>query len=210
MISVKFNSFNEFISSILPKPTKKYYTNTQLLLEFTIDSNKEDFLGEYIRYLTQKDIYTFLITQEGNSSFYLKDFSDFHVICVELTVQESAVTNYEFKKFGQIPFNVSKILFSINSVLNELGREKTVLIIFDSLTDIILWLDFNTAYKFMRKAVSYLRSSYNVSSLFLINLKSHSEQILSAFESLFDGVLISDDINECRVKGTIKHRYLPH
>ena len=120
------------------------------------------------------------------------------------------VANYEFKKFGQIPMNENKILFSINNVIEELGGEKQLLLVFDSLTDIILWLEFNTAYKFMRKAISKLRRAEQVSSIFLINKKSHSDQVLSSFESLFDGVLESTAKNTCTVKGIIKFRYIIH
>jgi KaiC/GvpD/RAD55 family RecA-like ATPase len=210
VISVKFQTFDKFIKAILPDPSTPFRSNSHLLVEYTIGSNKEEFLGQYIRYLAEKDIYVLLITQEGNSAFYMKEYSDPHVISIELTVLDSAVANYEFKKFGQIPMNENKILFSINNVIEELGGEKQLLLIFDSLTDIILWLDFTTTYKFMRKTISKLRRAEHVSSIFLINKKSHSDQVLSSFESLFDGVLESTAKNTCTVKGVIKFRYIIH
>ena len=197
------------MKSILPESSALFYTNSHLLMEFTVESNKERFLGNYIEELAKNDVYILLITQEGNSSYYLQNFSDFHIIVIELTVLESSSSNFEFQKFGQIPMNENKILFSINNVLHEL-KDKTVLIIFDSISDIILWLDFNVAYKFMRKAISNLRRDKTVSSFFLINKRSHSEQILAAFESLFDGVIVTDAVNECQAKGVIKYRYISY
>jgi len=210
VISIKFKNFDECMKSILPSPATLFHTTSHLLIEYTVNSNKEVFLGEYIQFLIQKDIFVLLITQEGNSSYYIKDFSEPRIISVELTVLDSAVANYEFKKFGQIPMNENKILFSITNVIQELGAEKQIFIIFDSLTDLILWLDFNVAYKLMRKAISKLRRAENVSSLFLINKTTHSRQVLSSFESLFDGILESDAINTCNVKGVIKYRYIIH
>lgn len=209
MISIKFTKCYEFFESVLPKPTNPH-TNTQLLMEFTVESNKEEFLGSYIQDLIKKDVYILLITQEGNSTFYTKDISDFHLMTIELSVLDSTVLNYEFKKFGAIPMNENKILFAINNVVNELEGKKYLLIIFDSLTDLILWHDFNIAYKFMRKSVSSLRRNPRVSSIFQINKNSHSTQEISAFESLFDGIFVSEGENECRLKGTLKYRYMIH
>ncbi len=208
MISVQFKSFNEFTEAILPSPSANYSNNTQLLMEFTLESNKEEFLGEYIKYLIKKDVYTLLFTQEGNASFYLKDFSDSHIITIELTVLESPSSNYEFKKFGQIPMNENKILYVINNVLREFGGKKPNLVVFDSISDIILWYDFTTAYKFVRKCVSNLRRTENTHSIFLISKTSHSEKELSAHENLFDGILVSEGKNECSVRGGIKYRYI--
>ena len=179
-------------------------------MEFTIESNKEEFLGNYIKYLIEKNVFILLITQEGNSSFYIKDISDFHLMTIELTVLDESIANYEFKKFGQIPMNVNKILFAINNVLDELEGKKYLLVIFDSLTDLILWHDFNMTYKFMRKCASKLRRGPRVSSIFLINKASHSAQVLSSFETLFDGVIVSKAENECELKGPVKYRYIIH
>lgn len=209
MISIKFKNCNEFFESVLPKP-KGPHSNTQLLLEYTVESNKEEFLAEYINFLIDKDVFILLLTQEGNSTFYTKDLLDFHLMPIELSVQDSTIANYEFKKFGQIPMNENKILFAINNVVNELEGKKYLLIIFDSLTDLILWHDFNLAYKFMRKCISTLRRNPQVSSIFQINKNSHSQQELSAFETLFDGILLSNGVNECELKGTLKHRYVIH
>ena len=211
MISVKFDCFDGFIKKILPDPKTKHYNNTQLLLEYTIESNKEKFLGEYIiKTLIEKDVYTLLITQEGNSSFYIEDPTDVHILVTELTVSDAGLKNYEFKKFGQIPLNENKILFTINNVINEFAGKNWLFIVFDSLSELILWLDFNTTYKFMRKCISNLRRVKQVSSCFLINKPSHSPQILSSFENLFDGVIVSKAENDCDVKGTIKYRYIIH
>jgi len=208
---VKFTCLDEFVKSVLPDPARNtHHNNVQLLLEFSVESNKEDFLGEYIKNATDQDVYTLLITSEGNSSFYLKDFADFHIMTVELTVSDSAISNFKFKKFGQIPLNENKILFSINNVLQELAGNKRLLIIFDSLSELILWLDFNTTYKFMRKCISNLRRVENVFSFFLINKNSHSPEVLSAFETLFDGIIVSQAKNECDLKGEIKFRYIIH
>jgi len=212
VIPVKFQEFREFIESILPTPSKKYHTNTQLLLEFTSESNKEDFLAEYIRYLVKdKGVYILLITQEGNSAFYLKGLSDFRIMSIELTVMDSSLhSNFEFEKFGQIPLNESKILFALNNVIKEFDGNRHLLILFDSLTDLILWRDFNTTYKFMRKCVSNLRRHLKVSSIFMINKESHSSEILASFETLFDGIIVSEGFNECSLKGTVKYRYIIH
>ncbi|NVM52064.1 MAG: hypothetical protein HWN66_00080 [Candidatus Helarchaeota archaeon] len=195
------------MESILPDPSTRLQHNTQLLLEFTIESNKEEFLSEYINYLIKKNIFILVITQEGNSSFYFKNLSDYHIMCIELTVLDSSIANFEFKKFGQIPLNENKILFAINNVLNEFKGKKHLLIIFDSLTDLILWHDFNVAYKFMRKCASNLRRNERISSIFLINKTSHSLQELAAFETLFDGIIVSEGVNECKLKGTVKYRH---
>lgn len=208
MISVKITKFNEFLAAVFPKTADTPYTNTQLLLEFTVQSNKEEFLGEYLTNLLENNVYVFLITQEGNSSFYIQDSSDFHLITIELTVSDSALTTYEFKKFGQIPLNENKILYTINNVLQELEENNPLFILFDSLSDIILWLEFSTTYKLMRKCMSFLRKRNNTSSLFLINKTSHSPEIISSFETLFDAVLISDDNNEARLLGTPKYRHI--
>ncbi len=190
-------------------PTQKSeYNNTQLLLEFTVESNKEAFLGEYISSLISHDVYTLLITPEGNSSFYLEKPSNFHVMVIELTVSDSALSNFQFEKFGQIPLNVNKILFSINNIVNEFAGERWLFIAFDSLSELILWQDFTTTYKFMRKCVSNLRRVKKVSSCFMINKHTHSLEILSAFENLFDGVIVSEGSNECNVKGPIRYRSL--
>ena len=208
MVYIKFTCYDEFIKSTLPN--KKKYNNTQLLLEFTAESNKEEYLGEYITYLTSQDVYTLLITSEGNSTYYVKPDKepDFHVINIELTVSDAAISNFAFGKFGQIPLNENKILFSINNVIQEFAGKRWLYIIFDSLSELILWHDFTTAYKFMRSCVSNLRRARKVSSCFLINKNSHSKEILSSFENLFDGILVSDARNECDVKGTIKYRIL--
>ena len=209
MISVKFEKCQEFFESVLPKPTG-LHTNTQLLLEFTVESNKEEFLGEYIKDLIARDVFVLLLTQEGNSTFYTHELSDYHLMPIELSVLDTAISNYEFKKFGQIPMNENKILFAINNVVNELEGKKFLLIIFDSLTDLILWHDFNIAYKFMRKGVSTLRRNPRVSSIFQINRNSHSAPELSEMETLFDGIFLSEGENECSLKGPIKYRYLIH
>lgn len=211
MIPVKFKECREFIESILPKPSDRRHSNTQLLLEYTVESNKEDYLHDYIKYLIEKNVFILLITQEGNSTFYTKTLSDFHLMTIELTVMDSSLQkSYEFKKFGQIPLNESKILFAMNNVLQEFEQSanRHLLIIFDSLTDLILWLDFNIAYKFMRKCVSNLRRFERVSSIFMINKKSHSAEVLAAFETLFDGILVSEGIDECNMKGILKYRYI--
>ncbi|MFX1296861.1 MAG: hypothetical protein ACFFD2_18640 [Promethearchaeota archaeon] len=206
MVLIKFTCYDEFIKTTLPD--KSTNNNTQLLLEFTAESNKEAFLGEYIKYLTTQNVYTLLITPEGNSSFYLQNLSDYRIITIELSVSDSARSNFHFEKFGQIPLNENKILFSINNILNEFAGKRWLYIVFDSLSELILWLNFNTTYKFMRKCISNLRRVKKVSSCFLINKSSHLPEILSAFENLFDGILVSDAQNDCKVKGIIKYRSL--
>ena len=209
---IKFINFIEFIDSILADP---FDINSHLLLEFTIESNKEEFIGDYIKFLIKKNINILLFTQEGNSSFYLKDSSDNNIITVELTVLDSISpesqfkklkTTNKFKRFSKIPLNKNKILYILKKILREIGGKRPILIIFDSLSDILLWFDFKIAYKFMRECISVLRQIKNLVSIFLINKNSHSSQTMSAFESLFDGILISDAINECKVKGVIKNR----
>lgn len=207
MIFVKIANFNEFITSILPQ-TK--YKNTQLLLEFTVESNKEIFLGDYLKFLVDHEVYVLLITQEGNSSFYAKDITDFHLMTIELTVADSAVTTYEFKKFGQIPLNENKILYTIANIQQELKENQPLFILFDSLTDLVLWLDStqtNVTYKLIRKCMSTLRRRANTSSLFLINKTSHNHEIISSFETLFDAVILSDAFNEVRLLGGPKVRH---
>ena len=206
MISVKISNFNEFLTSILPKTQ---YKNTQLLVECTVESNKEAFLGEYLNYLMKNNVYVLLMTQEGNSSFYSQNITDFHLMTIELTVADSAVTTYEFKKFGQIPLNEHKILYTITNVQQELKETNPLLILFDSLSDMVLWLDFNVTYKLLRKCMSSLRRRKNTSSIFLINKTSHSPEIISSFETLFDVVIVSDALNEARMLGVPKYRQLP-
>ena len=205
MISVKITTFNEFLTSILPQTQEK---NTNILLEFTVESNKEALLGEYLKLLVSKKVYVLLMTQEGNSSFYAKDINDFHLMTIELTVAESAVTTYEFKKFGQIPLNENKVLYTISNVQQELKENQLLFILFDSLSDMVLWLDFSVTYKLIRKCMSTLRRRKNTSSLFLINKSSHNSEIISAFETLFDVVILSDAINEVRMLGVPKSRHL--
>lgn len=208
VVSVKFTNFNEFLASEIPNIADTPIANTQLMLEFTVKSNKEEFLGEYLKNLLSNNVYVMLITQEGNSSFYAQDISDYRLMTIELTVADSAIAIYEFKKFGQIPLNENKILYTINNVLQELKENNPFFILFDSLSDIILWLEFNTTYKLIRKCMSTLRKRKNTSSLFLINKTSHSPEIISSFETLFDAVLISDDSNEARLLGTPKYRHI--
>ncbi len=206
MISVKITNFNEFLTSILPKTP---YKNTQLLVECTVESNKEAFLGEYLNYLMKNNVYVLLMTQEGNSSFYSQDITDFHLMTIELTVADSVVTTYEFKKFGQIPLNEHKILYTITNVQQELKETNPLLILFDSLSDMVLWLDFNVTYKLLRKCMSSLRRRKNTSSIFLINKTSHNPEIISSFETLFDVVIVSDALNEARMLGIPKYRQVP-
>lgn len=206
MISVKITDFNEFLTSILPKTQ---YKNTQILLECTVESNKEAFLGEYLNYLMKNNVYVLLMTQEGNSSFYSQDITDFHLMTIELTVADSVVTTYEFKKFGQIPLNEHKILYTITNVQQELKETNPLLILFDSLSDMVLWLDFNVTYKLLRKCMSSLRRRKNTSSIFLINKTSHNPEIISSFETLFDVVIVSDALNEARMLGIPKYRQVP-
>ena len=183
------------------------YKNTQVLLEFTVESNKETFLGEYLKYLIDNKVYILLMTQEGNSTFYSQDITDFHLMTIELTVSDSAVTTYEFKKFGQIPLNENKVLYTISNVQQELKENNPLFILFDSLSDMVLWLDFNVTYKLIRKCMSSLRRRKNTSSLFLINKTSHSPEIISSFETLFDVVILSDAVNEARLLGVPKLRH---
>jgi hypothetical protein len=206
VISVKITDFNEFLTSILPKTQ---YKNTQILLECTVESNKEAFLGEYLNYLMKNNVYVLLMTQEGNSSFYSQDITDFHLMTIELTVADSVVTTYEFKKFGQIPLNEHKILYTITNVQQELKETNPLLILFDSLSDMVLWLDFNVTYKLLRKCMSSLRRRKNTSSIFLINKTSHNPEIISSFETLFDVVIVSDALNEARMLGIPKYRQVP-
>ena len=208
MISVKITNFKEFLATVFPKSADTPYTNTQLLFEFTIQSNKEEFLGEYLRNLLENNVYVLLITQEGNSSFYAQEVTDYHLMTTELTVSDSAIATYEFKKFGQIPLNENKILYTVNNILQELEENNPLFILFDSLSDIILWLEFNVTYRLLRKCMSTLRKRKNTSSLFLINKTSHSQEIISSFENLFDAVLLSDDLNEARLLGAPKYRQL--
>ena len=204
MISVKITNFNEFLDSVLPQTP---YKNNQLLLEFTVESNKETFLGNYLKFLIDSKTYVLLLTQEGNSSFYSSDITDFHLMTIELTVSDSAVTTYEFKKFGQIPLNEHKVLYTISNVQQELKEENSLFILFDSLSDLMLWLDFNVTYKLIRKCMSTLRRRKNTSSLFLISKTSHSPEIISSFETLFDAVILSDAVNEARMLGVPKSRH---
>ena len=208
MISVKITNFKEFLATVFPKSADTPYTNTQLLFEFTIQSNKEEFLGEYLRNLLENNVYVLLITQEGNSSFYAQEITDYHLMTTELTVSDSAIATYEFKKFGQIPLNENKILYTVNNILQELEENNPLFILFDSLSDIILWLEFNVTYRLLRKCMSTLRKRKNTSSLFLFNKTSHSQEIISSFENLFDAVLLSDDLNEARLLGAPKYRQL--
>jgi len=205
VIPVKIATFNEFLTSNLPQPQ---YKNTQVLLEFTVESNKEVFLGDYVNYLIENKVYVLLMTQEGNSSFYAKEITDFHLMTIELTVSDSAVTTYEFKKFGQIPLNENKILYTIANVQQELKENQPLFILFDSLSDLVLWLDFTVTYKLIRKCMSTLRRRKNTSSLFLINKTSHNSEIISSFETLFDVVILSDAVNEARMLGVPKSRHL--
>jgi hypothetical protein len=149
------------------------------------------------------------MTQEGNSSFYSQDITDFHLMTIELTVADSVVTTYEFKKFGQIPLNEHKILYTITNVQQELKETNPLLILFDSLSDMVLWLDFNVTYKLLRKCMSSLRRRKNTSSIFLINKTSHNPEIISSFETLFDVVIVSDALNEARMLGIPKYRQVP-
>lgn len=183
------------------------YKNNQLLLEFTVESNKETFLGNYLKFLIDSKTYVLLMTQEGNSSFYSSDITDFHLMTIELTVSDSAVTTYEFQKFGQIPLNEHKILYTISNVQQELKEENPLFILFDSLSDLMLWADFNITYKLIRKCMSTLRRRKNTSSLFLISKTSHSPEIISSFETLFDAVILSDAVNEVRMLGVPKYRH---
>lgn len=59
------------------------------MLGFKVESNKEEFLREYIKNLVEEDVFVLLITQEGNSSFYLENFTDNRIITYEILVSDS-------------------------------------------------------------------------------------------------------------------------
>jgi hypothetical protein len=104
--------------------------------------------------------------------------------------------------------NENKVLYTISNVQQELKENQLLFILFDSLSDMVLWLDFSVTYKLIRKCMSTLRRRKNTSSLFLINKSSHNSEIISAFETLFDVVILSDAINEVRMLGVPKSRHL--
>ncbi len=78
--------------------------------------------------------------------------------------------------------DISLILNAVNEFTKH--HPERTLIIFDSLSDLILSLDFPKTYAFTRYALENLESR-KATAIFLLNPKAHDERIVSSIRSLF-------------------------
>jgi hypothetical protein len=78
-------------------------------------------------------------------------------------------------------------LSGILGIVQEKSSEgkNPIAIIFDSLSDIVLMVGFEAAYKFTRHLIDMI-SMLKIPALFLINEKAHRKEVVSAFEGLFE------------------------
>ena len=182
----KLELYNQFIN-----------LNEQNIITFQSNEIKKEFLLKLIKFHLNSSNVILLINPKGRSRRIIDDIewdgkkNLLKIFEYSVNLDSFEVSNYNGHEINNNSIDLS-ILYEIISVGSEsAGKGETKLvIIFDSLSELLNWFDFNKTYRFTKKVIEKLKDyPSRISSYFLINPASHDKKENSSMEILFDNVV---------------------
>jgi hypothetical protein len=193
------SSFFEPVSQIVPvtSPFSKRvaaagvsFEGTRSLLEVDPSSNYEDVVKEFSVEQISHGALVFVFTSRGSPVFHsLSDRVGVRFYIMTSKVSYPKPTDLPNEVL--VPQNDQAVLLDLIDKTVASTAESKASVIFDSISDLILYLGFEGCYKFIKQANEIL-SSPKVSGLFLLTSGAHEDKMLSLIRSLFPNHLLYD------------------
>lgn len=168
----------------------------QILIEYQNISNKFDFEEKLLSDFLSSNIIILVFLPKGRSKKLIKKLENKENAKLMQFFEYSTTNNsVEKVKFNNInitllSIDLSILLESIAITMEESKkRNENLLIIFDSITELINWYDFNKTYRFIKKLIDRFNENQSITSVFFINENSHEEKVKSSLRIIFDKVL---------------------
>jgi len=156
-----------------------------MLLEIDQTSDYQKVLSSFVSEVKNSDEPLFIVTNE-NSTLHSEFSGDHNVRFLLLTSKASSPQPLNEKETYLPADDLSALLHSCEEIKKTAAAttEKTVNLLFDNLSDIILRCGFERTYKFARSLLKEI-SSPKTRVLFLFNPATHDQTIISSIRELF-------------------------
>lgn len=161
-----------------------------MLLEASSMTNYEDSVSDFVTETTAAGSSAFVFTSRG-SPVYSAVTKRPGVRVYVFSASVSYPKETENPDEVLVPAADPPILLDVMNKVVTINPGAKLAIVFDSLSDLVLSLGVQEAYKFVRQASGILNRG-NVSSLFLLTLGAHEEQTVSLMKSLFSTHFVVD------------------
>jgi hypothetical protein len=166
------------------------FEGTRSLLEVDPSSNYEDVVKDFSIEQIPHGALVFVFTSRGSpvfNSLYDRVGVRFYVMTSKVSYPKPT----ELQNEVLVPQNDQAVLLDLIDKTVVSTAEGKASVIFDSISDLILYLGFEGSYKFIKQANEIL-SLPKVSGLFLLTSGAHEDKILSLIRSLFPNHLLYD------------------
>ncbi|NHI90990.1 MAG: hypothetical protein EAX96_00720 [Candidatus Lokiarchaeota archaeon] len=175
---------------------QKLSLKNQTLIEYSNINNKINIQKKIISDFLTLDKLILLFSPKGQSEKLIKKIEEEKSIKL-IKYFEYSTTDQTIKKVKAngadvtiLSIDLSILFESITISMEEtLKRNEFLLIIFDSLTELINWHGFTKTYKFLKRLLDKFNEKEGITSIFILNEKSHDEKIKYSLRVIFDNIL---------------------
>jgi hypothetical protein len=183
---------NVFSVNLVPKEPEKLGVETRdlgdtALIEYTQGSGVEDIVVEMVQDLQTREKEVHFVCSPSKAGMYRRRLKDVRVI----TLPTEGAAPSDDEAIGEIPMTNLEYFRAVYD-----GMSKDGVLLFEPLSNLILNLGIDPAYKFVSHAVDYL-SGKGLAFYAMINKEVHDRREVSSFENLFLNVF---DVEKGRLK----------
>lgn len=158
----------------------------KILLEFDPESHYERAIQDFATEALANSEPAVIFTRRGSTVHSsLREQKAVKFFC--LTQQVSAPKEFSENEM-LLPSNVTSLMLDVFDKTLKAPPQGVVNLVFDSLSDLVLSIGFEKAYRFMRYAVEMLASPRNT-VLFLLNQNAHDPKVTSSLRGLFSDLI---------------------
>ena len=154
----------------------------KILFEFEPASQYETTIKDFATEALANAELTIIFTRRGSAMHsYLREHKAVKFFC--LTQQVSVPTEFSENEM-LLPANDTSLMLDVFDKTLKAHPESNINVVFDSLSDLVLSIDFERTYRFMRYAIEMLAST-RTTVLFLLNQTAHDSKVESSLRGLF-------------------------